>query len=150
MFGVNWLLGLGGEAKNRFSRWLPWRPSWISNRHDFSYFWSTVTPMLRSKFGVNWPFGSGEEAKNTFSRWLPRRPSWIPIGTILLFLIYKSPRCFLASLESIDLSVQEKKWKNIFKMVAILDFRSEWFQLFLIYKSPRCFLPSIESIGSGV
>ena len=38
MFGVNWLLGSGVEAKNRFSRWLPWRPSWISDRHDFSYF----------------------------------------------------------------------------------------------------------------
>ena len=44
MFGVNWLLGSGEEAKNRFSRWLPWRPSWISNRHDFSYFWSTSHP----------------------------------------------------------------------------------------------------------
>ena len=38
MFGVNWLLGSGEEAKNRFSRWPPWRPSWISDRHDFSYF----------------------------------------------------------------------------------------------------------------
>ena len=37
-FGVNWLLGLGVEAKNRFSRWRPWRPSWISDWHDFSYF----------------------------------------------------------------------------------------------------------------
>ena len=68
MFGVNWLLDLGEEAKNRFSRWLPWRPSWISDRHDFSY-----------------------------------------------FLIYKSPRCFLASLESVGLSVQEKKRKIDFQ-----------------------------------
>ena len=60
-FGVNWLFGLGEEAKNRFSRRLPWRPSWISDRHDFSF-----------------------------------------------FFIYKSPRCFLPSLESIGLSVQEK------------------------------------------
>ena len=30
--------GLGEEAKNRFSRWLPWRPSWVSDRHDFSHF----------------------------------------------------------------------------------------------------------------
>ena len=37
-FGVNWPLGSGEEAKNRFSRWQPWRPSWISDRHDFSYF----------------------------------------------------------------------------------------------------------------
>ena len=32
------------KAKNRFSRWRPWRPSWISDRHDFSYFWSTSHP----------------------------------------------------------------------------------------------------------
>ena len=68
MFGVNWLLGLGEEAKNRFSRWLPWWPSWISDRHNFSH-----------------------------------------------FLIYKSPRCFLASLESIGLLVQEKKRKIDFQ-----------------------------------
>ena len=36
MFGVNWLLGSGEEAKNRFSRWLPWRPFLISDKHDFS------------------------------------------------------------------------------------------------------------------
>ena len=32
-----------------------------------------------------------------------------------LFLIYKSPQCFLASLESIGLSVQEKKRKIDFQ-----------------------------------
>ena len=37
-FGVNWPFGSGKEAKNRFSRWPPRRPSWISDRHDFSYF----------------------------------------------------------------------------------------------------------------
>ena len=40
-FGVSWPFGSGEEAKNRFSRWPPWQPSWISDRHDFSYFWST-------------------------------------------------------------------------------------------------------------
>ena len=34
-FRVNWPFGSGEEGKNRFSRW---RPSWISDRHDFSYF----------------------------------------------------------------------------------------------------------------
>ena len=43
-FGVNWPFGSGEEAKNIFSRWRPWRPSWISDRHDFSYFWSTSHP----------------------------------------------------------------------------------------------------------
>ena len=32
-FGVNWPFGSREEAKNRFSRW---RPSWISDRNDFS------------------------------------------------------------------------------------------------------------------
>ena len=77
MFGVNWLLGLGEEAKNRFSRWPPWRPSWISNGTILAIFDLQVTLMLPSKFGVNWPFGSGEEAKNRFSRWRPWQPSWI-------------------------------------------------------------------------
>ena len=43
-FRVKWHFSSGEEAKNRFSRWRPWRPSWISDRHDFSYFWSTSHP----------------------------------------------------------------------------------------------------------
>ena len=39
-FGVNRPFG-SEEAKQRFSRW---RPSWISDRHDFSYFLSTSHP----------------------------------------------------------------------------------------------------------
>ena len=72
-FGVNWPFGSGEEVKNRFSRWWPWRPSWISGT-ILAICDLQVTPMLPSKFGDNWPFGSGEEAKNRFSRW---RPSWI-------------------------------------------------------------------------
>ena len=43
-FKVNWPLGSGEEAKNWFSRWPLWRPSLISNRISFSYFWSTSHP----------------------------------------------------------------------------------------------------------
>ena len=32
--------GSGEEVKNRFSRWPPWQPSWISDRNNFTYFWS--------------------------------------------------------------------------------------------------------------
>ena len=53
-FGVNWPFDWGEEEKNRFSRW---RPSWISDRNDFSYFWST--PMLPTKYRVHWPRGVG-------------------------------------------------------------------------------------------
>ena len=34
----------GEEAKNRFSRWRPWWPSWISDWQEFSYFLSTSHP----------------------------------------------------------------------------------------------------------
>ena len=45
-FGVNWLLGLGEEAKNRFSI-----------RTILAIFDLQVSPMLPTKFEVNWPFG---------------------------------------------------------------------------------------------
>ena len=76
-FRVNWPFGSGEEAKNRFSRKLPWWPSWISDWHNFSYFDIQVTPKSPTKFGVNWPFSAGEEAKYRFSRWLPWWPSGI-------------------------------------------------------------------------
>ena len=107
--------------------------------------------MLPSKFGVNWPFDSGKEAKNRFSRWLPWQPSWISNRHDFSFLIYKSPQCFLASLESIGLSVQEKKRKIDFQDGGHLGFSiGTILAIFFIYKSPRCFLASLESIGLSV
>ena len=49
-FQVSWLLGLGEEAKNRFSRRRPWRPSWILDPKDFTFFVLQATPMLPTKF----------------------------------------------------------------------------------------------------
>ena len=43
-FQVNWPIGSGEEAKNRFSRWPPWWPSWIPNWNNFSYFISASHP----------------------------------------------------------------------------------------------------------
>ena len=43
-FQVNWPFGSEEEAKNRFSRWAPWRPAWISDRNDFSYFLINMSP----------------------------------------------------------------------------------------------------------
>ena len=57
--GVNWPFGSGEEAKNRFSRWRPWWPSWISDEINFSIFDLQVTPMLPTKYRVNWPRGVG-------------------------------------------------------------------------------------------
>ena len=33
-----------GEVKNRFSRWLPWPPYWISNQDNLYKIWSTSCP----------------------------------------------------------------------------------------------------------
>ena len=62
-FRVNWPFSSGEEAKNRFSRWLPWRPSWISDCTILAIFDLQVTPMSPTRFEVNWPFGAGEIAK---------------------------------------------------------------------------------------
>ena len=40
-FWDNWPFGSREEAQDKFSRWRPWRPSWISNRNDFRYLWSS-------------------------------------------------------------------------------------------------------------
>ena len=49
-FQGNWSFGSAEEAKNRFSRWLPWWPSWISDPNNLNYFDLPVTPMLPVKF----------------------------------------------------------------------------------------------------
>ena len=46
-FRVNWPFSSGEEAKNRFSSW---PPTWISDRNDFSYFWSTSHPDASYQF----------------------------------------------------------------------------------------------------
>ena len=56
-FGVNWPFGSGEEAKNRFSRWRPWRPSWNSDWNDFSYFWSTSHPDASYQVSSQLAFG---------------------------------------------------------------------------------------------
>ena len=71
---VNWSLDTGEEAKNRFSRWPPWRHLGFLIGTILAIFDLQVTRMLPTKFQVNWPLGSGAEVKNRFSRWWP---SWI-------------------------------------------------------------------------
>ena len=85
-FGFNWPCDSGEEAKNRFSRWLPWWPSWISYRQNLSYFLSISHPNASHQVSSQLLFGLGEEAKNRFSRWLPWRPSWISDGQVIFDL----------------------------------------------------------------
>ena len=71
--------------------------------------------MLPTKIQVNWPFGLGVEAKNGFLRLRHGGHLGFLIGTIYLFLIYKSPQCFVPSFKSISLSIQKKKRKIDFQ-----------------------------------
>ena len=60
-FQVSWLLGSGEEAKNKFSRWRPWRPSWISDRKDFSYFLYNQGDVTLPLFVRSNPFSNSSE-----------------------------------------------------------------------------------------
>ena len=108
-FRVNRHFGSWEEAKNRFSS--SWRPSWISDRNNFSCFLSTSHTDVSYQVSRQLSFGSGEEAKNRFSRRPPWRPSWISDWTDLRsFFIYKSPWWYLPRFQ-----VQEKKRKIDFQ-----------------------------------
>ena len=73
-FPVNWLLGLGEEAKKDFQDGHHGSHLGFSISRILAIFDLQVTLILSTKFGVNWPFSSGNEVKNRFSRW---QPSWI-------------------------------------------------------------------------
>ena len=61
MFGVNWLLGLGEEAKIDFQDGCHGGHLGFPIGTILAIFYLKVTPMLPSKFRLNWPFGSGEK-----------------------------------------------------------------------------------------
>ena len=141
-------IGLLVQKKKRKIDFQDDRHSWISDRNDFIYFSSISHPNVSYQVSSHLAFRFRKSAKNRFSRW--RLFLDFRSERFNLFLIYKSPECFLSSFESVGLSVQEKNRIIDFKMAAILDFRSERIYLFLIYKTPRCFLPSFESIDLSV
>ena len=93
----------------RFSNWRPWRPSWISDRNHFSYFWFTsrsdisyqVSPLLAFLF-------RRRSSKYIFLRW---QPSWISDQNDFYNFWSTSPRHFLSSFESISHSVQDKQFE---------------------------------------
>ena len=82
-FGVNWPFGSGEEAKNRFSRWLPWRPSWISDRNDLSYFWSISHPNASYRVWSQLAFGFRRRSEKDFQDGCNGGHLGFPIGTIL-------------------------------------------------------------------
>ena len=130
-FRVNFPFASGEEAKNRFSRWSPWRPSWMSNRTILVIFDLQVTPMLPTKFKVNKPFESREEAKNSFSRRPPWKTSWISDQKdFSYFWRISQPDAFYQVSSQLAFQFRTRSEKYIFKMaaiVAILDFQSGQF-----------------------
>ena len=113
-FQINWSFSSGEEAKNIFSRWLSWRPSWISDWNNFSYFSSTSHPdasnQVSSQLGIQ-----EKKLKIDFQDGRCGGDLGFSIGMIIAILIYMSTRCFLPSFESIGLLVEEKKRKVDFQ-----------------------------------
>ena len=111
-FQVNWLLGLGEAVKKRFSRWPPWWPSWISDQHHFSYFWSTSHPDASYQVWSQLAFWLWRWCEKYFQ---DGGHLGFPIGTILaIFDLHVTP-FFLPSFVSTGLSVQEWKPKIDFQ-----------------------------------
>ena len=112
LFKVNKPFGSGEELKNRFSRWPPWQPSWISNQNNFSHFRSISHPDASYQVSSQLAFGFRRRSeKKIFKMAITVAIFDFRSARFYLFLIYKSPCCFLPSLESIGLSTQEMKWK---------------------------------------
>ena len=80
----NWLIVRGqittdyfqdghGDLVWRFSRWLTWQPSWISELNDFSNSKSPCGLRSPTKVGLNLTLGTGADVVSRFSRWPPMR-----------------------------------------------------------------------------
>ena len=114
-FRINWPFGSGEEGKSRFSRWLPGRTAWISDRNDFSYFLSSSHPDDSYKVLSQLAFRFRKRRKKRFSRWLPWRPSWVfDWNDFSYFWSTSHPDASYQG--STGLSVQEKKCKIDFQV----------------------------------
>ena len=75
MFRLNLTYGLVGDIVWRISRWAPWRPSWISERNDFSNSESLCHCDIRClplSFGSIYHYGLGDVVWRIL--W---RPPWV-------------------------------------------------------------------------
>ena len=82
-FGVNWLLGLGEEAKIDFHNGYHGGHLGFLIGTILAIFDLQVTPMLPTKFEANWLLGLGEEAKIDFHDGCHGGHLGFPIRTIL-------------------------------------------------------------------
>ena len=105
-FWVSWCLGSGDEGQNRSSRWPPWRPSWNSNRNNFSYIWSTCYPDASYKF---WSNGLSIQKKKRKIDFQDGGHLGFLIRTILAIFDLQITIILHTKFESVVLSVQETK-----------------------------------------
>ena len=81
-FRVNWPFGSGEKAKNRFSRWLPWRRSCFMIGMILAIFDLQVTPMLPTKESTDLSVQE-KKRKIDFQHGCHGGHLGFPIGTIL-------------------------------------------------------------------
>ena len=89
-FQVDWHFGSAKDVQNGFSRWRLWRPSWISNSNNFSYFGSENHSDTSNQ--VSSLLVSVHE-QYIFSRWQLWRPSWISNQNNFSYMYFWSTNC---------------------------------------------------------
>ena len=139
--------------KNRFSRWPPWRPSWIFNQNDFSHFWSISHPDASYQVSSQLAFGFRRRSEKKIFKDFPWWPSWISDQQDFSYFWSTSPWYFLPSLESTGLLPQEMKWKIDFQdggHVSHFGFPIGTILAIFDLQVPQFLLPSFESTGLSV
>ena len=144
---VYWPFGSPEEVQYRFSRWQPWRLSWILI--FLAVFDLQITSILLIKFRVNLPFCQ-EENQNSFPTWLQWQSSWISDWNDFSYLLstsfYKT-WYFISSFESVGLLVKEKNFETEPWYPSLISNQNDFTNFRSASHSDRCFLPSFQSIG---
>ena len=114
-FQVNWPF-ISEAVKNRFSRSRPWWPSWILDLNDFSYFLSTSHPDASYQVSSQLALPLRRRSRRQIFK-MATTVAILDFRLELfeLFLIYKSPQCFLPSFKSIGFLFQAKNRKIDFQ-----------------------------------
>ena len=126
-FQVSWPFISGEDVKNRFSRWQPLWPCWISNWNDFSSFLFTSHPDASFQVSSQFAFQFRRRSeKLDFQDDGHGHHLGFPIRTILAtFDLQVTP--MLPSQLAFQFGRSEKEIFNMAATVATLDFGSEQF-----------------------
>ena len=138
---VSWPFLSGVEAKNKFSRRRLRRPSWIFNRNEFSYLWSTShhNDSYQVSIGIS---VQEEKRKIDFQDCGHGGHFGFLIGTIFAIFDLQVTWCFLPSFKLTGLLVQKKKRKIDFTDCghgSHLGFLIGTILAIFYLKSPWCF-----------